>query len=134
MGCPFADAGLPADRTPGVPLGAQGCDSGSFHGDPGPSYPLSLGPRIPDTGANPLSDQATLKFRHGALALDPFRSLLISLAGWMNQRQQDALDYRQEENRVLREQLGGKRLRLSDDQRLRLAVEPRNWAGVCCRN
>jgi hypothetical protein len=52
----------------------------------------------------------------------------------MNQRQQDALDYLQEENRVLREQLGGKRLRLSDDQRLRLAVEPRNWAGVCCRN
>ena len=40
----------------------------------------------------------------------------------MNQRQQDALDYLQEENRVLREQLGGKRLRLSDDQRLRLAV------------
>ena len=56
------------------------------------------------------------------LALDPFRFLLISLAGWMNQRQQDALDYLQEENRVLREQLGGKRLRLSDDQRLRLAV------------
>ena len=56
------------------------------------------------------------------LALDPFRLLLISLAGWLNQRQQDVIDYLQEENRVLREQLGGKRLRFNDDQRLRLAV------------
>ena len=57
------------------------------------------------------------------LALDPFRLLLISLVGWMNQRQQDALDYLQEENRVLREQLGGKRLRFNEDQRRRLAVK-----------
>jgi len=56
------------------------------------------------------------------LALDPFRLLLISLAGWLNQRQQDALDYLQEENRVLREQLGAKRLHFDDDQRRRLAV------------
>jgi putative transposase len=56
------------------------------------------------------------------LALDPFRLLLISLAGWMNQQQQDAIDYLQEENRILREQLGGKRLRFNDDQRRRLAV------------
>ena len=38
------------------------------------------------------------------VAMDPFRLLLISLAGWLNQRQQEALDYLQEENRVLREQ------------------------------
>src|SRR6516162_95480 len=56
------------------------------------------------------------------LAFDPFRLLLISLAGWLNQRQQEALDYLQEENRVLREQLGGKRLHFNDDQRRRLAV------------
>ena len=56
------------------------------------------------------------------LALDPFRLLLISLAGWLNQQQQDVIDYLQQENRVLREQLGGKRLRFSDDQRRRLAV------------
>jgi putative transposase len=56
------------------------------------------------------------------LALDPFRLLLISLAGWLNQRQQDAIDYLQEENRILREQLGGKRLRFNEDQRWRLAV------------
>ncbi|MBC7927967.1 MAG: transposase [Bryobacteraceae bacterium] len=40
----------------------------------------------------------------------------------MNQQQQQAIDYLREENRVLREQLGGSRLRLSDDQRRRLAV------------
>ena len=56
------------------------------------------------------------------LALDPFRLLLISLAGWMNQQQQEVIDYLQEENRILREQLGGKRLRFNDDQRRRLAV------------
>src|SRR5215470_6565099 len=56
------------------------------------------------------------------LALDPFRLLLISLAGWMNQRQQEVIDYLQEENRILREQLGGKRLHFNDDQHRRLAV------------
>jgi putative transposase len=54
--------------------------------------------------------------------LDPFRLLLISLAGYLNQKQQEVIDYLQEENRVLREQLGRKRLRLDDDQRRRLAV------------
>ena len=56
-------------------------------------------------------------------ALDPFRLLLISLAGWLNQPQPDVLDYLQEENRVLREQLGGRRLHLNGDQRRRLAVK-----------
>ena len=55
-------------------------------------------------------------------AIDPFRLLLISLAGWLNEQQQDVIGYLQEENRVLREQLGGKRLRFNDDQRRRLAV------------
>ena len=36
------------------------------------------------------------------LALDPLRFLLISLAGWLNQLQQDIIDYLHEENRVLR--------------------------------
>ena len=33
--------------------------------------------------------------------LDPFRFLLIAVAGWMNQQQQFAIDYLREENRVL---------------------------------
>jgi putative transposase len=57
------------------------------------------------------------------LPLDPFRLLLISLAGCLNQHQRDVIDYLQEENRVLREQLGNKRLCLNDDQRRRLAVK-----------
>jgi hypothetical protein len=35
--------------------------------------------------------------------LDPFRFLLIVVAGWMNQRQQHAIEYLREENRVFRE-------------------------------
>ena len=60
---------------------------------------------------------------HNAPALDPFRLLLISLAGWLNQRQQDVIDYLQEENRILRQPLGDKRLRFNDDQRRQLAVK-----------
>src|SRR5688572_29936621 len=55
--------------------------------------------------------------------LDPFRFLLIAVTGWMNQHQLLAIYYLREENRVLREQLGGRRLRLNDDQRRRLAVK-----------
>jgi transposase InsO family protein len=54
--------------------------------------------------------------------LDPFRFLIITLAGCMNQRQLQVIDYLREENRVLREQLGGRRARLNDDQRRRLAT------------
>ncbi len=39
--------------------------------------------------------------------------LLLVLAGWVNRQQQDMIDYLQEENRVLRAGLRGKRLRLS---------------------
>jgi putative transposase len=54
--------------------------------------------------------------------LDPFHFVLIALAGWMNHRQYQLIDYLREENRVLREQLGERRLRFNDDQRRRLAV------------
>jgi putative transposase len=54
--------------------------------------------------------------------LDPFRFVLISVAGWMNQQQQQAIEYLREENWVLREQLGGRRLRFTDEQRRRLAA------------
>jgi putative transposase len=41
----------------------------------------------------------------------------------MNHRQLLVIEYLREENRVLREQLGGRRLRLDDNQRRRLAVK-----------
>ena len=48
-------------------------------------------------------------------SLDPFRFLLIAVSGRMNQQQRELIDYLLEENRVLREQLGKKRLRFNDD-------------------
>jgi hypothetical protein len=54
---------------------------------------------------------------------DRFRLLVVSIAGWLNRQQRDAVDYLREENRVLREQLGDKRLRLNDDQPRCLAAK-----------
>ena len=51
-----------------------------------------------------------------------FRVCVSAVAGWVNRGQQQAIDYLLEENRVLREQLRGRRLRLTDAQRRRLAV------------
>src|ERR671919_430019 len=53
--------------------------------------------------------------------LSPVRLLLVTLAGWVNRHQQEVIDYLVEENRVLHEQLGGRLVRLNDDQRRRLA-------------
>ena len=49
--------------------------------------------------------------------------LVVAVAGWINQQQRDVIDYLQEENRVLREQLGPRRLRFTDAQRRRLAAK-----------
>src|SRR5262249_59574099 len=55
--------------------------------------------------------------------LSPLRLLLVTLAGWVNRHQQEIIQYLVEENRVLRVQLGGRRVRLTDDQRRRLAAK-----------
>ncbi len=46
---------------------------------------------------------------------------MLIFAGWVNRGQQDVIEYLQEENRVLREKLGGGRLLFSDALRRRLA-------------
>ena len=52
----------------------------------------------------------------------PFlRFLLAALVGWLDRQQQDGLAYLLEENRILRGQLRGRRLRLTDEDRCRLA-------------
>jgi transposase InsO family protein len=51
----------------------------------------------------------------------PLQFLAVFLAGWFCRHQQEVIEYLQDENRVLREQLGGKRLRFTDAQRRRLA-------------
>jgi hypothetical protein len=66
-------------------------------------------------------------------SLDPFRFLLITVAGWMNQQQLQLIDYLREENRVLREQLGEKRLRFNDDQRRRLAAKAKELGSKLLR-
>jgi putative transposase len=55
----------------------------------------------------------------------PLQVLLLTLAGWVNRHQQQVIEYLLEENRVLKEQLKGRRLRLTDDQRRRLAAKGR---------
>ena len=42
---------------------------------------------------------------------------------WVNRRQLEVIDYLKEENRVLCEQLGVRRLRFTDDERRRLSSQ-----------
>jgi hypothetical protein len=57
-----------------------------------------------------------------ATVLHPWQILVAAMAGWITRQQDAVIDYLREENRVLKEQLGRKRLRLTDQQRRRLAV------------
>jgi hypothetical protein len=51
----------------------------------------------------------------------PLKLLFMMFAGWVNRHQLDVIEYLQEENRVLNERLGGRRLRFTDAERRRLA-------------
>src|SRR5262245_60017294 len=53
----------------------------------------------------------------------PLAFFLLLLSGWVNRQQQAVIDYLLEENRILRAERGSRRLRLTDDQRRRLAVK-----------
>jgi putative transposase len=57
-----------------------------------------------------------------ALVLQPWQILVAAFAGWITREQDAVIEYLREENRVLKQQLGRRRLRLTDDQRRRLAV------------
>jgi len=65
-----------------------------------------------------------------AMGTEAVRFLVAWMAGSINSRQLEVIDYLREvidylrgENRVLREQIVGRRLRVTDDQRRRLAVK-----------
>ncbi|HTP50109.1 MAG TPA: hypothetical protein VMK42_05390 [Anaeromyxobacteraceae bacterium] len=68
----------------------------------------------------------------------PLQFLLLTFAGWVNRRQLAMIEYLTGEHRVLREQLGTKRLRFTDEQRRRLAAKGKilgrryllNWPGL----
>ena len=53
----------------------------------------------------------------------PLAFFVLLFSGWVNRQQQAVIDYLLEENRVLRAAHGSRRLRLTDDQRRRLAVK-----------
>jgi hypothetical protein len=52
----------------------------------------------------------------------PLHFIVASLVGWVHREQQEIVEYLHEENRILKSQLHGKQLRLTDDERRRLAA------------
>jgi len=60
--------------------------------------------------------------------IQPFHLLVIALADWLERHQQTIIDYLIDENRVLKEQLEGQRLRVTDEQRIRQAVKAKALA------
>jgi hypothetical protein len=55
--------------------------------------------------------------------LQTWQLYFLVFAGWVNREQQEVIEYLRTENQVLREELGKKRILLSDDQRRRLGVK-----------
>ena len=54
--------------------------------------------------------------------LQPLTLLVVAMAGWIQRDQQAAIVYLLEEDRVLKARLCGRKLRLTDAERRRLAV------------
>ncbi len=57
------------------------------------------------------------------VVMQPWHLIVVILAGWINRRQQAAIDYLRTENQILREACGKKRIPLTDSQRRRLAIK-----------
>jgi putative transposase len=51
----------------------------------------------------------------------PFQLALPMFSGWVNRHQLDVFEFLQEENRVMKERLGGRRIRFTDVEGRRLA-------------
>ena len=56
------------------------------------------------------------------MTIKPMAIILTMLAGWINRQQSEIIEYLLEENKILREKIGKKRILLNDNQRRRLAV------------
>ena len=54
--------------------------------------------------------------------LAALRMVLMALTGWLHHHEREALAYLIQENRILRQQLCGRRLRLTDEERRGLGV------------
>jgi hypothetical protein len=57
------------------------------------------------------------------IILEPYHILLAALIGWANERQQQIIEFQNDQIQALLEKLGKKRLLLTDDQRRVLAVK-----------
>ncbi len=55
--------------------------------------------------------------------VQPLTLLVVAIAAWLQRDQQAAIIYLLEENRVLKARLCGRKLRLTEDERRRLAVK-----------
>ena len=66
-----------------------------------------------------------------ATVLQPWQILVAAFAGWISRHQDAVIEYLREENRVLKKELGRRRLRLTDDQRRRLAGRGRGGVVGC---
>ncbi len=55
------------------------------------------------------------------MKIKPYTMLLVMMAGWLNRHQQDVIEYLKEENKILREKLGNKRILLNDSQKMHLS-------------
>jgi hypothetical protein len=53
--------------------------------------------------------------------IQPLHFLLMMFAGWVNRHQLDVVEYLKEENRMLKERMGGRRIRFTDAERRRLS-------------
>ena len=62
--------------------------------------------------------------------ITPFLYLVTLVSGWINRHQLEVIEYLREENRALRRQIGKRRLRLTDDERRRLAVRGKKLAAT----
>ncbi len=65
------------------------------------------------------------------MRFSPWQVLAVMVAGAMSQHDREVINYLREENRVLREKLGPKRVLLNDDQRRRLRTVGPTRRGHC---
>ncbi len=97
--------------------------------DRGPVGPSSRAARPPEESEEyhrSFASSRIVGLRHRVMCLSTPTALyfvLLVFGGWVNREQRKAIDYLLEENRVLREQLGSRCVRLDDNQRRRLAIK-----------
>jgi hypothetical protein len=64
------------------------------------------------------------------MTFKPWHFIIVALAGWLNRQQQDVIAYLKTENRILRQELGTKRVRLNEQQKCRLNAVPLRQDGL----